>query len=74
MYLDEGRLEEMMEETRCKDTNVICHSTLDGDHAVCRGSFDYAPGQMARISLRLGLVEYVKPPKLFEDLEKEDSV
>lgn len=40
MKLEEGRVESMIEEATQNESAIICHSTLDGDNAVCRGFFD----------------------------------
>lgn len=38
--IDLERRHEMEAETKRRDSAIICHSTLDGDHAVCRGYYD----------------------------------
>jgi len=59
MQLQSGRVKDMVEACNRDDTNVICHQTLEQPvGALCRGSFDLRPGQMAQIAQRLGaLVE-----------------
>ena len=62
MYLQAGRLRDMVESTRRADNNVICHQSLSEPYgALCRGSVDERPGQLARIAERLGYIELVIP-------------
>lgn len=69
MHLRPGRVEEMTADTIARDTNVICHKSLNvsGEYpwdVWCRGSLDEkGPGQMMRIQERLGMLEEVDPPK-----------
>jgi hypothetical protein len=57
MQLRAGRMADLTAETDARDANVVCHQTLDGIGALCRGSVDRRPGQMYRIAERLnGLV------------------
>ena len=57
MNLGDGRLRELTSETDRRDTNVICHQTLDRKvGAFCRGSVDRRPGQAVRIADRLGVI------------------
>lgn len=59
MKLQEGRVEGMVEEAKAEETAIVCHSTLDGDNAVCRGFFDKYPTQPLQVAERLNLIEYV---------------
>jgi hypothetical protein len=62
MELNRGRLRDMVERTAAADTNVICHQTLDEPlGALCHGSVEQQPGQMARIAYRLNSVELIEP-------------
>jgi hypothetical protein len=62
MQLNRGRLRDMVESTARDDTNVICHQTLDQPvGALCAGSVEQQPGQMARIAQRLNAVVLVEP-------------
>ena len=57
MSLRPGRMADLTALTDANDGNVICHQTLKRDvGALCRGSVDRRPGQMARIAGRLGLI------------------
>jgi hypothetical protein len=61
MRLQPGRLREMIETSRERETAIICHSTLYGQaegEAVCRGFFDRYPTQPLQIAERLGLIDW----------------
>lgn len=71
MHLEPGRVRSMVEESRRKDSFIICHETIDfqaqedgvsgEDEAMCRGHLDSgAYPQLLRIADRLGLVEEVR--------------
>jgi hypothetical protein len=59
MMLEPGRLSEMVREARGNNSAVICHSTLDGPNAVCKGFFDRHATQTLQIAERLGKIEWV---------------
>jgi hypothetical protein len=40
MHLQRGRVRQMIDEAVGNDSAIVCHKTLDGDNAVCRGFFD----------------------------------
>jgi hypothetical protein len=40
IHQEPGRVKQMEAESLKKDTAIICHGTLDGARAVCRGFFD----------------------------------
>jgi hypothetical protein len=64
MQLNRGRLADMVQLTRARDTNVVCHQTLGEPFgAMCRGSVDERAGQLVRIAERLNAVELVDAPK-----------
>ena len=56
-HLEPGRLKQMVDDSIKKDTAIICHSTLDGDNAVCRGFFDRHKTTPLQIAERLGCLE-----------------
>lgn len=59
MYLEEGRADDMIREAMESDCSIVCHQTLDGDNAVCRGFFTrYAPPTL-QLAQRLGIVKEV---------------
>lgn len=62
MSLRPGRVKDMVAEARAEESAIICHSTLSGDNAACRGFFDRYPTQPLQIAERLGLIEWVEPP------------
>lgn len=68
MHLDPGRVEGMTRETIALDTNVICHKSLNvsGEYpwdVWCKGNLEIkGPGQMMRITDRLGMLQEVDPP------------
>lgn len=60
MHLKEGRVEQMVADSVKKDTAIICHSTLDGDNAVCRGFFNRHKTTPLILAERLGMIEEVE--------------
>lgn len=60
MDLNPGRLADLTASTDDADTNVVCHKTLGGDGAFCRGSVDRRPGRAMQIAERLGFIEWVE--------------
>jgi hypothetical protein len=40
MHLRSGRVRQMVDESLANDSFIVCHDTLDGKHAVCRGFYD----------------------------------
>lgn len=62
-HLDPGRLDSMVAEATANDSTIICHDTLSGDNAACRGFFDKHKTSPLQIAERLGLVEWVEPNK-----------
>jgi hypothetical protein len=64
MDLAPGRVAGMVRGAKADESAIICHSTLDGPNAVCRGFFDRHPTQPLQVAERLGLVEYIDPPSL----------
>ena len=58
MHLKSGRVRGMVDEAREHESAIVCHQTLDGDNAVCRGFFERYPTQPLQIAERLGLVEW----------------
>jgi hypothetical protein len=59
MHLRSGRLREMVEESLDNDSAIVCHKTLEGDNAACRGFFDRYPTTPLQVADRLGLMEFV---------------
>ena len=57
-HLQPGRVAEMVRKAT-NESAIICHATLDGDNAVCRGFFDKHPTSTLQIAERLGVVELV---------------
>jgi hypothetical protein len=51
----------MVDSARAEESAIICHKTLDGDNAVCRGFFDRYPTQPLQIAERLGLITQIDP-------------
>lgn len=58
--LQPGRVAEMVKAATKNESAIICHATLDGDNAVCRGFFDKHPTAPLQIAERLGLVKLVE--------------
>lgn len=61
MQLRPGRVKDMTDQTDRADSNVVCHQTLGGEGALCKGSVDRQPGQMMRIAYRLNAIEWIEP-------------
>jgi hypothetical protein len=61
MQLRPGRVRDMVDSARAEESAIICHKTLDGDNAVCRGFFDRYPTQPLQIAERLGLITQIDP-------------
>lgn len=58
MHLKPGRLNEMITEAGQNESTIVCHSTLEGPNAACRGFFDRHKTQTLQIAERLGLIEW----------------
>lgn len=57
MHLRPGRMADMTAQTDARDTNVVCHQTLDQPvGAFCHGSVARRPGQVVQIAQRLGYI------------------
>lgn len=63
MQLKSGRVRGMVDDARKDQSTIVCHKTLDGDNAACRGFFDRFPTQPLQIAERLGLIREVPPPE-----------
>jgi hypothetical protein len=62
MRLEEGRVESMVGHAIENQTAIICHDTLSGDNAVCRGFYDrHKHDTLLGMAERLGVVEQVAP-------------
>lgn len=62
MKLERGRVAEMVKEAKSKDSTIVCHSTLDGPNAACRGFFDRHATQPLQVAERLGCIEWQENP------------
>lgn len=60
MHLEPGRVKQMAEDATAAESTIICHSTLTGDNAACRGFFDQYKTQPLQIAERLGMIEEVE--------------
>lgn len=58
MSLRRGRVRDMVRAATKDESAIICHESLDGDRAVCRGFFDRFPTQPLQVAERLGLIVY----------------
>jgi hypothetical protein len=58
MHLEPGRLRGMVDSAIRDDSAIICHDTLDGDNAVCRGFFDRHSTNPLRMAEHLGVIEW----------------
>lgn len=59
MQLRSGRVRQMVDEAKANDSAIICHKTLDGDNAVCRGFFDRYPTAPLQIAERMDRIREV---------------
>lgn len=66
MQLRSGRVREMVNGALDNDSAIICHSTLHGPNAVCRGFYDrYAAGSLPlRLAEPFGMLVWQEPEKL----------
>jgi hypothetical protein len=62
MRLRSGRVRQMVDEAKADDSAIICHKTLDGDSAVCRGFFDRYSTIPLRLAQAFDVLEEVDPP------------
>jgi hypothetical protein len=60
MHLRAGRLRGMIEEAVEAQSAIVCHKTLSGENAACRGFFDRHRTGPLQIAERLGMIEYVE--------------
>lgn len=60
MRLQPGRVDGMVEQAIANQSAIICHDTLSGDNAVCRGFFDrHKHDTLLGMAERLGVVEQI---------------
>jgi hypothetical protein len=62
MQLTPGRLKNLIAANLQADSALICHDTLQGDNAICRGFFDRYETTPIQLAIRLDKVTYVDPP------------
>lgn len=58
MHLEPGRLRDLVDQALRDDTAIVCHDTLEGDNAVCRGFYDHHSTNPLRMAERLNLIEW----------------
>ena len=63
MCLAPGRVEEMVSQASRSESTIVCHATLGGEEACCRGFFDRHKTATLQIAERLGFVEFVEVKK-----------
>jgi hypothetical protein len=63
MRLSKGRVNQMVKEAKKNDTAIVCHKTLDGDNAVCRGFFDNHNTVPLSLAVVTNRVIFVNPEK-----------
>lgn len=61
MHLHAGRVRNMVDEAIAAESCIVCHQTLDGDGAVCRGFYDRYQTPPLQIAELLGVVREVDP-------------
>lgn len=52
--LRDGRFKQLVNDAVTSDSYIICHSSLDGDRAICRGFFDRFSTNILRVWSRIG--------------------
>jgi len=57
MHLSKGRVKQMVRQATKAQSAIICHETLNGPQAVCRGFYDKYPTQPLQLAQRLSLIE-----------------
>lgn len=64
MQLRAGRVRQMVDEAKANDSAIVCHATLDGDHAVCRGYYDRHRNDVfpLRLAQMLDNIVEIMPP------------
>lgn len=60
MHLMPGRVAQMCAEADEANTAIICHSTLSGDNAVCRGYFDRRSSVTLRVAVAVDAIEWTE--------------
>lgn len=60
MQLNEGRVDQMIIDADRNETAIVCHSTLSGDQAVCRGYFDRKSSMTLRLAVATDSVRFVE--------------
>ncbi|MCW6004296.1 hypothetical protein K1W54_06830 [Micromonospora sp. CPCC 205371] len=80
MHLQEGRLKDLVAQTRAAESFIVCHSTLppypypDAKPAICRGFADRYTTQALQVIGRLwGFVEVDPPGEQPESAEADPS-
>lgn len=63
MHLDGGRLKGMVDASLENDSAIVCHSTLNGAHAVCRGFFDRHQTTPLQLAEHMDMLAFVDPDK-----------
>lgn len=59
MLLEPGRIKALVEGALKAQSAIICHETLEGDHAICRGFYDRHETTTLQIARRLGVIREV---------------
>lgn len=59
MRLKPGRVDEMIAAADRDDSVIVCHSTLDGDNAVCRGYYDRRSSATLRLAVAVDRIKFV---------------
>lgn len=60
MRLNPGRVEQMVADAVAGDSAIVCHSTLDGPNAVCRGFFEKYRTAPLQVAERLQVIQFVE--------------
>ena len=58
MRLQRGRVAQMVRAAQRQQSAIICHDTVDGNRAVCRGFYDQHATAPLQIAERMSLIEF----------------
>lgn len=59
MRLNDGRVEQMIAAADADESTIVCHSTLDGPNAACRGYFDRRSSMTLRLAVAADAIRFV---------------
>ena len=63
MDLDAGRVDSMVREACAKESTIVCHETVGGNRAVCRGFYERHQTLPLILAEKLGYITWQEAPK-----------